>query len=99
MWINVGGGCFNTLKSTLRKSGTLNRQPTLENIFIDRDPSLFYLVLHWLRTEHLYGSDIATLEALREEEEFYDIPNLKAEIQRQLSHACAPTRIRRSRRD
>ena len=98
MWINVGGGYFQTLESTLRRCAVFDARDALADVFVDRDPGLFFFVLQWLRTgQLLVQSDAPTLEALLAEEEFYGVPALRQEISRQLSHVYGARR--KPRRD
>lgn len=103
--INVGGGCFQALEATLRRCAAFAAPQPLGDVFVDRDPALFWFVLQWLRTGQLLVSQAdaaATLEAIRAEADFYGVPSLADEVSRQLAHVAQPGSSRggrRSRRD
>lgn len=81
--LNVGGTRFSTSRQTLSSpqesfftSMLSGRIPTCRDetgaLFIDRDPKLFSVILHFLRTKELdlNGVDVSVL---RHEAEFYGI--------------------------
>ena len=81
--LNVGGTRFSTSRQTLSSpqesfftSMLSGRIPTCRDetgaLFIDRDPKLFAVILHFLRTKELdlNGVDVSVL---RHEAEFYGI--------------------------
>ncbi|CAO3689625.1 unnamed protein product [Rhizopus stolonifer] len=93
--LNIGGKPFITFKATLEEIGffweifvkdqrTLNEK---EEIFIDRDGTLFEYVLDFLRVGNLdsISTDTCLLHRLQVEEEFYKIPALEKEIKQKLT--------------
>ena len=86
VWINVGGGFFATTEATLRGAAVFRDVGAYSDLFVDRDPVLFAIVLHWLRGQRfLTPPNVATLEALRLEAAFYGVPSLRAEVERLLA--------------
>ena len=95
--LNVGGRRFECAETTLtlghscsffarmlRGDIPQNRDPD-GAIFIDRDPDLFHYVLNFLRNMQLVkGLGAATLNALKLEGEFLQLPNLIAASELQL---------------
>ncbi|XP_068223153.1 BTB/POZ domain-containing protein KCTD3 isoform X4 [Palaemon carinicauda] len=84
--LNIGGQRFSTSRETLTwvpdtffTSLLSGRIPTLRDeagaIFIDRDPSLFSIILNYLRTRDLNVA-MVDINALRHEAEFYGIAPL-----------------------
>lgn len=84
--LNIGGKRFSTSRETLTwvpdtffTSLLSGRIPTLRDesgaIFIDRDPSLFSIILNYLRTRDL-NVVVVDINALRHEAEFYGIAPL-----------------------
>lgn len=79
--IDVGGLCFVSLNTTLKKSPYLECQLMSSDedyIFIDRDPTLFYYILNYLRSGILYLStdDRNLIEYLKNEASFYGLTEL-----------------------
>ncbi|RCN33390.1 K+ channel tetramerization domain protein [Ancylostoma caninum] len=83
--INVGGGKFETSLTTLtRLNGTMlsimvaDRWRGQGELFVDRDPTYFPLVLNYLREGENFipPSDLDARESLRREAEFYNLPGL-----------------------
>ncbi|KAL6741619.1 hypothetical protein Aduo_014854 [Ancylostoma duodenale] len=83
--INVGGGTFETSLTTLtRLDGTMlsimvaDRWRGQGELFVDRDPTYFPLVLNYLREGENFvpPSDLDARESLRREAEFYNLPGL-----------------------
>lgn len=84
--IDVGGVCFVSLNTTLKKSPYLCNliNANEDYIFIDRDPTLFYYILNYLRSNMLYLStdDKNLLEYLKDEATFYGLDELVPRIQK-----------------
>ena len=85
--IDVGGFIYSSLNTTFSKSPYLFRilNEMHENesmVFIDRDPSLFYYILFYLRTGKIFLStdDKSFLDSLVNEAKFYEIPNMIQKI-------------------
>lgn len=84
--LDVGGCIFSSLNTTFSKSPylfrTLTRMSDNEQIFIDRDPSLFYYILFYLRTGKIFLStdDRSFLDSLVNEFKFYEIPDMTQKI-------------------
>ena len=83
--INVGGEIFQTLRTTLQKSGLLaslleSKIPnTLDEnglIFIDRDPQLFRHVLSGLRTGKIFLEEEFPEQAVRCEVDYFLLENI-----------------------
>ncbi len=78
--IDVGGLCFVSLNTTLKKSPYLCKliNSNEEYVFIDRDPTLFYYILNYLRSDMIYLStdDKNLIEYLKNEATFYGLDEL-----------------------
>lgn len=90
--LNVGGVWFYTSAETLQMRApsffsALCRAGAPCYLFIDRDPTHFRHVLNYLRgSQASLPRDQASLEELREEADFYMLPNLVARIDAALVH-------------
>lgn len=85
--LNVGGTRFSTTKQTLLlvpdtffSALISGRIPSMKDdsaaVFIDRDPSLFKIILNYLRTKQLPAIENSQLDSLKHEAEFYGITPL-----------------------
>ncbi|KAG1453135.1 hypothetical protein G6F56_007646 [Rhizopus delemar] len=93
--LNIGGKAFITSKATLEEISFfwemfVKDQQTLkkkEEIFIDRDGTLFEHILDFLQIGNLdsISTDTCLLQRLQVEEEFYKIPALEKEIKQKLA--------------
>lgn len=94
--LNVGGGSFTVLMSSLEKSqyfakllcGGEDLEGTYYgedgNLFLDRDSDMFAHILQWLRKGKINVKDEETLMNLRDEAEFFELGELAAEINKKL---------------
>lgn len=90
--LNVGGHVFTTCESTLTWPGPQcffatmlsDRLPTRRDatgaIFIDRDPTLFAIILNYLRTRDVLLDSIHNMTCLRNEAVYYGIAPLVTKI-------------------
>lgn len=79
VYIDVGGVFFETSLKTMEKSPLLLRayEEDAENVFIDRDPSLFPYVLNFLRNGILVTPhDKHLLQLIELEGDFFELPEL-----------------------
>lgn len=111
--LNVGGQPFATSRETLSAAGDSYFSSLIgnnfkverdhqNNLFIDRDPKLFAIVLNFLRSQctHLAVDKCnrAKLQALYAEAEFYAVAPLMEEVERQLSELDEEERKREAER-
>lgn len=81
IFLNVGGVCFATRRSTLLPSnsffsGAVRAQPDYSELFLDRDPTYFRHILNWLRGVRYLPEDDAVLQELHWEADYYCMPDM-----------------------
>lgn len=91
--LNVGGQLFHTTHTTLRNipgtffcglSRSLGEEDEKE-VFIDRDPTHFRVLLNWLRGSAALPWEHQPLQELREEASFFCVPCLVSAVDQRLS--------------
>jgi len=111
--LNVGGTVFATSRETLNAAGDSfftslignnfkAERDHQNNLFIDRDPKLFSIVLNFLRSQctHLTVDKCnrAKLQSIHAEAEFYAVTPLMEEVERQLGELDEEDRKREAER-
>ena len=94
--LNVGGQMFTTTTETLNRrdsffKGIVSTCMSHDAVWIDRDPTTFRHVLNHLRGTTTFPTDVQDLLALRQEAEFYAMPELctsvDEEVRRRRTHS------------
>lgn len=104
IFVNVGGCYFETTVNTLNGTGSkffanlTHAVPESNTVFIDRDPTMFSIVLQYLRTRNVFAAisnnyDVSFIEQLIVEATYYDLYDMNNQLSRILNDKHKKTDI------